>query len=200
MRLLRAIQEREIRRVGEDRDRKVNVRVIAASNRDLKEEVEKGDFREDLFYRLNVFPITLPPLRERKDDIPELALHFLGKKDDGETAGPQGFTAHAMDALGAYKWPGNIRELENEIERAALLCGDERIDITHLSERIGSAGGGAANVARKGKLKDVLAQVEREMIITALEENDGNRTRAAEELGMSRWGLVQKIKAYEIDG
>ena len=199
VRLLRAIQEREIRRVGEDRDRKVNVRLIAATNRDLKAEVEKGDFREDLFYRLNVFPITLPPLRERKEDIPEFALYFLGKKD-GEGAGPQGFTAHAMDALGAYEWPGNSRELENEIERAALLCDDERIDVTHLSERIGSAGGGAAHVPRKGKLKDVLAQVEREMIITALEENDGNRTRAAEALGMSRWGLVQKIKTYEIDG
>ncbi len=200
VRLLRAIQEREIRRVGEDRDRKVNVRVIAATNRDLKAEVEKGDFREDLFYRLNVFPITLPPLRERKEDIPELALYFLGKKD-GEGAGPQGFTAHAMDALGAYEWPGNIRELQNEVERAALLCGtEERIDVSHLTETIASAGGPAAHVQRKGKLKDVLAQVEREMIIQALEENDGNRTRAAEGLGMSRWGLVQKIKTYEIDG
>ena len=200
VRLLRAIQEGEIRRVGEDRDRKVNVRLVAATNRDLKEEVEKGDFREDLFYRLNVFPITLPPLRDRKEDIPELALHFLGKKNDGESAGPQGFTAHAMDALGAYEWPGNIRELENEVERATLLCGGEqRIDITHLSERIGSAGGAAARVPRQGKLKDVLAQVEREMILQALEENDGNRTRAAEALGMSRWGLVQKVKAYEID-
>ena len=185
--------------MGEDRDRKVNVRLIAATNRDLKAEVEKGDFREDLFYRLNVFPITLPPLRERKEDIPELALYFLGKKD-GEGAGPQGFTAHAMDALGAYEWPGNIRELANEIERAALLCDDERIDITHLSERIGSSVGAAANVPRKGKLKDVLAQVEREMILQALKETDGNRTRAAEGLGMSRWGLVQKIKGYEIDG
>jgi len=202
VRLLRALQEGEIRRVGEEQDRHVDVRVIAATNRDLRDQVAQGDFREDLFYRLSVFPIELPPLRQRRDDIPELVLHFLAEKQTKEGCGPQGFTAPAMDALCAYDWPGNIRELQNEVERAALLCDDgERIDPAHLSERVlASRGGGtAARVKRAGALKEVLAEVEREMIEDALTRHDGNRTHAAEELQVSRWGLVQKIKAYGIE-
>ena len=132
---IRAIQEGEIRRVGEEQDRHVDVRVIAATNRDLKEEVAAGVFREDLYYRLSVFPIELPPLRERRDDIPELVLHFLGAKQRHAGRGPETITAAAMDALGAYDWPGNIRELQNEVERAALLCGDDPgiSDYTHLA-------------------------------------------------------------------
>ena len=167
VRLLRALQEGEIRRVGEEQDRHVDVRVIAATNRDLRDEVSGGGFREDLFYRLSVFPIELPPLRQRREDIPELVRHFLGERQKKEGRGPEGLTAQAMDALGAYEWPGNIRELQNEVERAALLCGDEaRIDLPHLSERVlASRGGGAASgVKRAGALKEVLAEVEREMI------------------------------------
>ena len=200
VRLLRAIQEGEIRRVGEDQDRKVDVRVIAATNRDLGREVEQSRFREDLFYRLKVFPIGLPPLRERREDIPELALHFLAQQQKSNENSPQGFTARAMDTLCACDWPGNIRELRHEVERASLLSrGEPRIDISHLSEEIGRTGEAAAPAQRTGKLKDVLAQVEREMIAQTLERHGGNRTHAAEELGVSRWGLVQKIKAYEID-
>ena len=200
VRLLRAIQEGEIRRVGEDQDRQIDVRVIAATNRDLGQEVAENRFREDLFYRLSVFPIGLPPLRQRREDIPELALHFLAQQQKSTENTPRRFTARAMDALCAGDWPGNIRDLQNEVERAALMAGgEERIDVSHLSEKIYRAGEAAAPVPRTGKLKDVLAQVEREQIVQALERHQGNRTRAAEELEVSRWGLVQKIKAYEID-
>ena len=200
VRLLRAIQEGEIRRVGEDENRQIDVRVIAATNRDLSKEVEERRFREDLFYRLSVFPIELPPLRESRDDIPELAQHFLDQARPSGKDNPTGFTAAAMDALGKHDWPGNIRALGNEIERAVLLCGDEeRIDLEHLSDRIEPATQLAATVPKNGKLKDVLGQVQKQMIVDALSRNDGNRTRAAEELGMSRWGLVQKIKTYEIE-
>jgi two-component system response regulator AtoC len=204
VRLLRVLQEGEVRRLGEDSDRRVDVRVIAATHRDLQEQVRAGEFREDLYYRLAVFPIELPPLRERTDDIAELALHFLTRRRDKGGAGPEGFTAAAMDRLAAWTWPGNIRELENEVERAALFCGDgQRIDVEHLSERLagegGFAEGGLAAVPREGSMKEVVSRVERELIAAALERHDGNRTRAAEELQVSRWGLVQKIKALGID-
>ena len=204
VRLLRALQEGEIRRVGEEQDRKVDVRVIAATNRDLGAEVESGTFREDLYYRLNIFPIPLPPLRDRRDDIQDLIMHSLGEKAKKDGTSPRGLTAAALKALSAYDWPGNIRELQNEIERAALLCGDEeRIDVSHLSEKIiGSQPSATATHAapRTGSLKAAQADIEREMIAAALERHDGNRTRAAEELEVSRWGLVQKIKLYEIEG
>jgi two-component system response regulator HydG len=199
VRLLRAIQEGEIRRVGEDHNRQVDVRVIVATHRDLKREVAEGRFREDLYYRLSVFPIDLPPLRQRRDDIPALALHFLEQQQKRKTGAPAGFTTPALDALCAHDWPGNIRELQNEVERAALLSdGEDRIDITHLSEKIHADA--ATQIPRSGKLKDVLAQVERGLITQALQRHDGNRTHAAADLGMSRWGLVQKIKTDEIDG
>jgi DNA-binding NtrC family response regulator len=120
VRLLRAIQEGEIRRVGEERDRKVDVRVIAATHRDLEERVQEGHFCEDLYYRLSVFPITLPPLHERREDIPLLVQHFLERQTTPTS--PRAFTTQAMDALCAYEWPGNIRALQNEVERAALLA------------------------------------------------------------------------------
>ena len=203
VRLLRALQEGEIRRVGEERDRTVDVRVIAATNRDLKEEIDKGTFREDLYYRLSIFPIHLPPLRDRRDDIADLILHFLGVEAKKDGAAPRALTAAAMNALSAYDWPGNIRELENEVERAALLCGDEeRIDASHLSEKIAGPqhSAAASHTPRSGSLKAAQADIEREMITAALERHGGNRTRAAEELEVSRWGLVQKIKTYEIEG
>jgi DNA-binding NtrC family response regulator len=200
VRLLRAIQEGEIRRVGEDRDRHVDVRVIAASNRDLAAEVSAGRFREDLFYRLSVFPITLPPLRERREDIPDLALYFLQQRTERQPNCPGGYTSRAMDALCRHDWPGNIRELQNEVERAALLAGgEERIDDGHLSERI-VQGRPAPAVPRVGKLKEVVAEVERDLILRALERHDNNRTHAAADLGVSRWGLVQKLKALGIEG
>lgn len=204
VRLLRVLQEGEVRRVGEDHDRNVNVRIIAATHRDLQQSVADGVFREDLFYRLAVFPIELPALRERADDIAELALHFLSQKKAKEGTGPDGFTAPAMDALAAFAWPGNIRELQNEVERAALFCGDgERIDLDHLSEKITagrtSTAGITTGIRREGTMKEVISEVERELITASLERHKGNRTRAADELQVSRWGLVQKIKALGIE-
>jgi DNA-binding NtrC family response regulator/ligand-binding sensor domain-containing protein len=197
VRLLRAIQEGEIRRVGEERIRRVDVRVIAATHRDLHQDAAEGRFREDLYYRLSVFPIHLPPLRERREDIPELALHFLAHQRQRDGKSPEGFTARAMDALCAYDWPGNIRELQNEVERAALLgAGETRIDGTHLSEKLLTA---LPPGPRSGKLKDVLALVERDLILQALQRHQSNRTHAAADLGMSRWGMVQKIKEYGIE-
>lgn len=198
VRLLRAIQEGEIRRVGEERDRQVDVRVIAATHRDLEQCVREGQFREDLYYRLSVFPISLPPLRERREDIPLLAQHFLARQTSPQA--PRSLTTRAMDALCAHVWPGNIRELQNEVERAALLAGgEERIDTAHLSERITGPAGSLTQIDRSGQLKEVLAQVERDMIVRALQCSNGNRTRAARELGVSRWGMVQKIKLYAIE-
>ena len=198
VRLLRAIQEGEIRRVGEERDRQVDVRVIAATHRDLEQCVREGQFREDLYYRLSVFPIVLPPLRERREDIPLLLQHFLERHSSPTS--PRALTTQAMDALCIYEWPGNIRELQNEAERAALLAGgEERIDTAHLSERITGPAGSLTQIDRNGQLKEVLAQVERDMIVRALQRSNGNRTRAARELGVSRWGMVQKIKLYSIE-
>ena len=175
------------------------MRIIAATHRDLEREVKEGRFREDLYYRLTVFPIDLPPLRQRRDDIPDLARHFLQRQQEREARAPTGFTGPALDALCAYDWFGNIRELENEVERAVLLgSGEERIAIAHLSEKIHL--GTATQVPRKGKLKNVLARVERELIAQALKRHNGNRTPAAADLEMSRWGLVQKIKTYQISG
>jgi transcriptional regulator with PAS, ATPase and Fis domain len=203
VRLLRALQEGEIRRVGEERNRTVDVRIIAATNRDLKEKIDKEIFREDLYYRLSIFPIHLPPLRDRRDDIADLILHFLSVKAKKDGAAPRALTAAAMNALSAYDWPGNIRELMNEVERAALVCGDEeRIDASHLSEKIAGPqhSAAASHSPRSGSLKTAVSENERQMIADTLERHGGNRTRAAEELEVSRWGLVQKIKTYEIEG
>jgi len=202
VRLLRVLQEGEIRRVGETKDRRVDVRVIAATNRDLGKEVEEGRFREDLYYRLSVFPLQMPPLRERRDDIPLLAVHFLEECNRKADRSVRGFGPNAMDALTRYDWPGNVRELQNEIERAIVLCEDgELIDEHVLSERIRGAGASAASgVRREGALKEVVEQVEREMIAEALRACGGNRTQAAKKLGLSRWGLVQKIQRQGIEG
>jgi len=199
VRLLRVLQEGEIRRVGETSDRKVNVRVVAATNRDLRAEVKAGRFREDLFFRLNVFPVELPPLRDRQEDVPLLTAHFLTVYAPDRQ--PR-FTPRAMDLLCRYAWPGNVRELENEVQRALLLAGDaNHIGPEHLSE---SVRGQSAVIAPEGKtsgaLKSTLSQIEREMIASALARTHGNRTHAARALGISRWGLVQKIERYGIEG
>ncbi|MEW6752499.1 MAG: sigma-54 dependent transcriptional regulator [Candidatus Latescibacterota bacterium] len=200
VRLLRVLQEGEVRRVGEERLRRVDVRVIAATHRDLQADAASGRFRQDLYYRLNVFPIHLPSLRERPEDVPDLVHHFLQQRRPG---GPRTVTARAMDALCRHDWPGNVRELQNEVERACLLAaGEERIDVVHLSERVAGTAGGTARrpdglpVGRGGSLREVLGQVEREMIEQALARCEGNRTHAARALGVSRWGLVQKIREY----
>lgn len=196
VRLLRVLQEGEIRRVGETVDRKVNVRVVAATNRDLRAEVEAGRFREDLFFRLNVFPIRLPSLKDRVEDIPLLAAHFLGVYAPDRSVR---FAADAMDMLCRYDWPGNVRELENEVQRALLIGGEiERLGVDTLSESVRGELPSDVSVSVRGNMKSAQFEMEKSMIAQALQRHKGNRTHAARALGISRWGLVQKIQKYGI--
>jgi len=197
VKLLRVLQEGEVMRVGETEPRKVDVRTIAATNRELDKEIEAGRFREDLYYRLSVFPIALPALRERSSDIPLLAAHLLEKHAEG----PPGITPDAMDAMTRYDWPGNVRELENEIERALVLTPQgEAIARDVLSERVRGAGAGGTERRREGELRDAVVAVEQEMIRSALELSRGNKTRTARQLGITRWTLLKKMKDYGMEG
>lgn len=193
-RLLRVLQESEVTRVGETEARPVDARVIAATNRDLQAAVADGTFREDLFYRLNVFPIQLPSLRQRREDIPALARHFLERyREDEEEIG---LTADAVAALAAHDWPGNVRELENEMQRALVVAVDGRIDRDALSERLSQQ---RPATRRRGRLRDVVGDVERELIDATLTECDGNRSKAAGVLGITRTTLLQKLRQYGLD-
>jgi DNA-binding NtrC family response regulator len=187
VKLLRVLQEREFERVGGARPLSVDVRVISSTNKDLKSEVTAGRFREDLFYRLNVFPIVLPPLRERAEAILPLAEHFSTQFAAAFGKGTKGFTAEARSALLEYGWPGNIRELQNVIERAVILAANE-IDIHHLNldvpEQMEPYGEG------------LLKAAEQEMIQKVLSEVGGNRKKAAERLGISLRTLQYRIKDY----
>ncbi|MBT3606573.1 MAG: sigma 54-interacting transcriptional regulator, partial [Candidatus Latescibacteria bacterium] len=181
---------------GETEPRQVDVRVIAATNRDLEADMQAGHFREDLFYRLNVFPIHLPPLRDRRSDVPLLAHHFLGKTRQEKT--DVTLTSEAVDALGRYDWPGNLRELENEIERALVLTPNgDPIGVDVLSDKLRQ--GMQTSWRKDGALRDAIEVVERDMVQAALERCKGNKTRMAKQLGITRWTLLQKLKAYEID-
>ena len=191
LRLLRVLQESEIRRVGAAASRKVDVRVIAATNVDLEAEVHAGRFRKDLYYRLSVFPILLPPLRERLQDIPALAEHFLRIHRQRAHRAIPGFTADALRCLRAYPFPGNVRELENEVERAVALAEDgQPIGVEHLSERIRA---GAVGPAPLPTLNEAVERLKRRMIEDALREC-GSKTRAAERLGLTRQSLQQMLR------
>ncbi len=191
--LLRVLQEGEIRRVGETVDHTVDVRIIAATNRDLKEEVENGSFREDLYYRLHVIQIDMPPLREYLEDVPLLAEHLLIRAKEEANKSVGGLTVGAIRALTSYNWPGNVRELENEIRRAVALA-EEEGDITPdlFSESIGHTVSDIP-VEFQGRLQDHVQEYERRLIRAALEKCDGNITHTARELGMTRVGLHKKI-------
>jgi len=190
LRLLRVLQEGEVRRVGESGTRKVDVRVIAATNADLEAQVDKGVFRRDLYYRLNVFPITLPPLRERSGDVPALAEHFLRVHRERARRVVPGFTPEALRCLRAYPFPGNVRELENEVERAvALARNGEPIGPELLSGRIREQN--TAPVPQT--LNEAIEQLKRRMIEDALREC-GSKTRAAERLGLTRQSLQQMLR------
>jgi two-component system, NtrC family, response regulator HupR/HoxA len=191
LRLLRVVQEGEIRRVGASASRAVNVRVLAATNTDLEADVEAGRFRKDLYYRLNVFPIRLPPLRERVEDIPTLAEHFLRVYREKARRAVPSIAPEAMRCLRAYPFPGNVRELENEIERAVALADPGRpIGLEQLSERIRSS---EARPAAPQTLNEAIEQLKRRMIEDALREC-GSKTRAAERLGLTRQSLQQMLR------
>ncbi len=208
--ILRALQEREIERLGGGEPIPVDVRVIACTNQNLEEAIRLGRFRQDLYYRLNVVAIHLPPLRERKEDIPLLCRHFLEKANRKARRHVEGFSKEAVNALAAYDWPGNIRELENAIERAVLLARGPVISHCDLMDSItardkndvraceGNASQKPGSSKASTRLKDVLATVEREMILSALRETAWRSGKAADLLGINRRSLYEKMKRHGI--
>lgn len=202
VRLLDALQGGRIRRVGGEKEIPVDVRVVTASNRDLEKEVEGGKFREDLFYRLNVIPIRVPPLRDRREDVPLLVDHFL-KVYAGLTGRDiRSVTPEALDALIHYSWRGNVRELENVIERAVILADGPTVELEHLAPWIQddrrSAFLGVA--PEEYSVKKVVPRIEKELIMRALRKTRGNRTAAAKLLEISHRAVLYKIKDYGIEG
>lgn len=191
VRLLRAIQEREVQRVGSNQTLSVDVRLIAATHRDLAEEVSAGRFRQDLYYRLNVVAIDMPPLRQRREDIPQLAHYFLQRYAERNRKAVQGFTPQAMDLLIHYDWPGNIRELENAVERAVVLLTGEYISERELPLAI--AGTPVPDTLLGDDVIQPLVEVEKEAILAALEKTGGNKTEAARQLGITRKTLLAKL-------
>jgi len=203
--LLRVLQERELERVGGNRTIKVDVRVIATTNRDLQQSVEKKEFRQDLYFRLNVVPIQVPSLRERREDIPELAGEFMRRFARKHGVQVKGFTDAALETLRQHNWPGNVRELQNVIERAVILCGDNgMLEPEHLGL---TPGGAAANnsaatsndvipvVKSNGEML-TLAEMEKRHILAALDRCNGNRTHAAKLLNLSIRTLRNKLHEY----
>ncbi len=202
VKLLRVIQEGTFIPVGAIEPRKVDVRILAATNKDLKDMVERGLFREDLYYRINVISITVPPLRDRKEDIPLLSDYFLNKCAQEKQIKPKVLTKRAMEKIFDYPWPGNIRELENEMERVTVLAGSEiKITAEMLSARIREFGerNKVQGVRIQGKLRDALEELEREMIREGLKRTGWNKSRLAKELGISRAGLINKVEKYNLD-
>jgi transcriptional regulator with GAF, ATPase, and Fis domain len=196
--LLRVLQEGTIRPVGATSEKQVDVRIICATNRDLAAEVEQGRFRQDLYYRLMVFPVRLPPLRERREDIPLLAAHFLKRYAAEYRVELPGFTQDALDGLAGYGWPGNIRELENEVQRLVIQAEPGHwIEATDLSPRLRKVEGTLQRIApKKGTLKEMVEQVERWLLTEALRENGGNKTKTASQLGITREGLHKKLAKF----
>lgn len=214
VKLLRAIQESEFERVGGLKTIKVDVRLITATNRDLEQEISKGNFREDLYYRLNVVPLQIPPLRRRASDIPILVAHIMKRFNERLKKNVAGLTEDAMAALVGYHWPGNIRELENIVERTILFCREAHIKRDDLPDEITGADGEdittlaesversdiPAELSADTSLKDIVRaetiRVERELIVRALEETSGNVTQAARLLKISRKSLQMKMKEF----
>ncbi|MFQ5705901.1 MAG: sigma-54-dependent transcriptional regulator [bacterium] len=197
--LLRVLQEREFEKIGNPESIQVDVRIIATTNRDLREEVKRGNFREDLFYRLNVVPIFVPPLRDRKEDIPLLVDHFIAKYSKENDRRIACIDEQALHALLQHDWPGNVRELENAIERAIVICKNDTILPQHLA--VGEfcrqeSGSNSTYSLPSGK---TLKEVERELILKILDEQGKNRTHAARKLGISVRTLRNKLREYKGD-
>ena len=196
IKILRVLQERKFERVGGEETVEVDVRIIAATNRDLKEEIRKGTFREDLYYRLNVVNIQVPPLRERRDDIPLLAMAFLSEFAEENGKKLEGFDPKARQALYAYPWPGNVRELRNSVESAVVMAGSGLVGLDDLPP----------NVRSSGEERDVrvpvgstLEEAEKILISETLAAQGGNKSRTAEVLGIGRKTLYQKIEEYGLE-
>ncbi len=192
--LLRVIQEREIERVGESSPTKIDVRVIAATNRDLEQMVAEGNFREDLYYRLNVVTIFIPPLRDRKEDLPFLIDHFLGKHGKGTA---YSLSERVSDIFLQYNWPGNVRELENTIERCLIIETDNTIMVDSLPDRIRNLSPSRVQAQESGDSL-TLEQLERNAILNALKKSGGNQTQAAKLLDIPRHVLLYRMKKFNI--
>ena len=191
--------------MGADRTLKVNVRVLAATNRDLAAEVKAGRFREDLFYRLHVFPVTLPPLRERMEDVPLLAAHFLAKHARAVRRELGGFEPEALQRLAAHAWPGNVRELENAVERAVAVCEGDRIRPADLPAELDAGAGGPpldpaalARLPSREAVAEARDRTSRDYLVALLAELGGNVTRAAERAGLERESLHRLLRKYGI--
>lgn len=201
VKLLRALQERKIERVGSQHSIEIDARIIAATNRNLEHEIEIGRFREDLYYRVNVITVAIPPLRSRREDIRLLAETFL-ERVAGEIGRKLGFESEAIVAIERYAWPGNVRELENAIERGAALCEGDVIRLEDLPDSILSAGRSdrlrEAWRSGRGGFEETVGRFERELILEALERQRWNQTRAAEDLGITRRLLKLKMDRFEI--
>ncbi len=222
VKLLRALQEREFERVGDTQTIRVDTRVIAASNRDLLAEAAAGRFRDDLYYRLNVVPIHLPPLRDRREDIPELVAHFLDLYNEQNDRYVAHIDPRALAALQQYQWPGNVRELQNYVERAVVMApGDEltldllppavttgrtpraigvALDFDALAEELVHLGLGDASSNADDIHSRIVDRVEREVIAQVLVECEGVQIKAASRLGINRNTLHKKLKQYGLDG
>jgi transcriptional regulator with PAS, ATPase and Fis domain len=199
--LLRVLQDGEYHRVGSERSERADVRVVVATNKNLTQMVEEGKFRKDLFYRLSVVRILLPPLRERREDIPLLLRHFLDKAAQGPGAVPKTIAAAALDKLCSYAWPGNVRELENEIARAGVFAAGA-IGLADLSPHIQSGQSAVETVrgdADSLALRHRVERLERQLIREAMSRSQGNQTKAAHLLGLSRFGLQKKLRRYNLN-
>jgi len=198
--LLRVIQEREVKPVGSNFITKVDVRIITATNKDLKELIQKQSFREDLYYRIAVVPIYLPPLRERKEDIPLLSAHFIKKYNDLTKKKVNGLSREALLALSQHDWPGNVRELENILERAILICNENQITPQHLfiNQPMTSEKEPLVEDDEKSMLSKAVEKSEKDYILQVLHSVNFNRTKAAKELGISRRTLYDKIEKYDL--
>lgn len=198
--LLRVLQEREFEKIGNPETIRIDVRVIATTNKDLIDEIKKGNFREDLYYRLNVVPIKLPTLKERRDDIPLLVEHFIEKYARQNERDIAGIDEEALNYLFTYHWPGNVRELENTIERAVVICKGSQITRAHLFLGEGNGiknGGGSDNFQLPSM---TLKEMERKLILQTLAEQNNNRTWAAKKLGITVRTLRNKLKEYKLTG
>jgi transcriptional regulator with PAS, ATPase and Fis domain len=212
VKLLRILQEGTYMPVGATQPKKVNVRVIAATNKNLKEMIAKGEFREDLYYRINVINVALPSLRERQEDIPVLIDYFLQKRCEESGLPLKTFSKKCLEKMLDHSWPGNVRELQNEVERLVVLAGEDKVitpDMlsarilesgeTHGHSHSGSGGSFLKGVNTNGSLKDALEELEILMIREGLKRCGFNKSKLAKELGISRAGLIMKVEKYGLD-
>jgi len=190
--LLRFLDSGEFRRVGSNKTLKVDVRVIAATNKNLTVLIQSGGFRQDLYYRLNVININVPPLRERREDISDLANHFLTKYSNKLSKNVTDFSPQALEALNNYTWPGNVRELENVVERAVIICDSETLGVKDLSIP-------QTSLVTENPSHSSLEKIEREHILKVLRETEGNQSKASQILGIDRKTLYLKLRKFEAD-